>query len=70
MSRENSGTHGETRTSALWGTGNRGGDTRANALWGKGGSGFIAILSVLFVAAIPAGKGRCNLTAPAYPSPS
>ena len=57
MSRDNSGTHGETRSSALWGTGNRGGDSRANALWGKGGRGFIAILSVLFVTAIPLAGG-------------
>ena len=53
MSRENGGTHGETRSSALWGTGNRGGDSRGNALWGKGGRGFAAILTVLCVTAIP-----------------
>ncbi len=53
MSRDNGGTHGETRSSALWGTGNRGGDSRGNALWGKGGRGFAAILTVLFVTAIP-----------------
>ena len=53
MSRENGSTHSETRSSALWGTGNRGGDSRSNALWGKGGRGFVAILTVLFVAAIP-----------------
>ena len=58
MSRDNSGTHSETRSSALWGTGNRGGDSRANALWGKGGRGFIAILTVLFVTAIPLAGGR------------
>ena len=73
MSRDNSGTHSETRSSALWGTGNRGGDSRANALWGKGGRGFIAILSVLFVAAIPlaggAVKAREAATAPTYVDP-
>ena len=58
MSRNNGGTHGETRSSALWGTGNRGGDSRANALWGKGGRSLGAILTVLFVTAIPlAGAG-------------
>ena len=58
MSRDNSGTQGETRSSALWGTGNRGGDSRANALWGKGGRSLGAILTVLFVTAIPlAGAG-------------
>jgi serine protease AprX len=73
MSRENSGTHGETRSSALWGTGNRGGDSRANALWGKGGRGFIAILSVLFVAAIPLAGGAVKTAAkqkaPTYVDP-
>jgi serine protease AprX len=62
MSRDNSGTHGQVRSSALWGTGNRGGDSRANALWGKGGRGFIAILTLLFVTAIPlaGGAGKTN----------
>jgi serine protease AprX len=53
MSPNTCGTQGETRSSALWGTGNRGGDVRTNALWGKGGRGLIAILGVLFVTAIP-----------------
>ena len=53
MSRHNCGTHAETRSSALWGTGNRGGDSRANALWGKGGRGFAVILAVLAVTAVP-----------------
>ncbi len=53
MSPNTCGTHGEARSSALWGTGNRGGDSRTNALWGKGGRGLIAILGVLFVTAIP-----------------
>jgi serine protease AprX len=58
MSQRNSGTHGGTRSSALWGTGNRGGDSRANALWGKGGRGFVAVLAVLAITAIPlAGAG-------------
>ncbi len=72
MSRDNGGTHGETRSSALWGTGNRGGDSRANALWGKGGRGFIAILSVLFVAAIPLAGGAVQTPkqqAPTYVDP-
>ena len=58
MSRNNGGNYSDTRSSALWGSGGRGGDTRANALWGKGGRGFVAILTVLFVTAIPlAGAG-------------
>jgi serine protease AprX len=68
MSRDNSGTHGETRSSALWGTGNRGGDSRANALWGKGGRGLGAILTVLFVTAIPlAGAGKIKSQEPEGP---
>jgi serine protease AprX len=58
MSRDNGGTQRDTRSSALWGTGNRGGDSRANALWGKGGRGFVAALAVLAITAIPlAGAG-------------
>jgi serine protease AprX len=59
MSGARNGTRGQVRSSALWGTGNRGGDSRANALWGKGGRGFIACLLVLFATAIPlAGAGK------------
>src|SRR2546428_775503 len=39
MLRNSGGTRGETRSSALWGTGNRGSDSRANALWGRGTRG-------------------------------
>src|SRR5262245_56190559 len=53
MSRHSGGAPGGTRSSALWGTGNRGGDSRANALWGKGGRGLLAALTVLFVVSIP-----------------
>jgi serine protease AprX len=65
MSGEKNGTRGQVRSSALWGTGNRGGDSRANALWGKGGRGFIACLLVLFATAIPlAGAGKVKSSAP------
>jgi serine protease AprX len=62
MSRDNGGTHSDTRSSALWGSGGRGGGgLRANALWGKGGRGFIAALAVLAITAIPlAGAGNKN----------
>jgi serine protease AprX len=53
MSRHSGVTPDGTRSSALWGTGNRGGDSRANALWGKGGRGLLAVLTVLFVTTIP-----------------
>ena len=59
MSPTTCGTHGEARSSALWGTGNRGGDSRTNAVRGRGGRGLIAILGILFVTAIPlAGAAR------------
>jgi serine protease AprX len=61
MSRDTSGTGGQVRSSALWGTGNRGGDSRANALWGKGGRGFAAFMLVLVATAVPlAGAGKGN----------
>src|SRR6476659_5181916 len=53
MSRHSGGAPDGTRSSALWGTGNRGGDSRSNALWGKGGRGLLAVLTVLFVTTIP-----------------
>jgi serine protease AprX len=65
MSGDRNGTQGQVRSSALWGTGNRGGDSRANALWGKGGRGFIACLLVLCATAIPlAGAGKVKSSAP------
>jgi serine protease AprX len=33
----------ESRSSALWGTGNRGGGQRSSALWGKGGRPFVML---------------------------
>ncbi len=52
---------GEHRSSALWGTGNRGGDSRSNALWGKGGRGLVtALLAVLVVAAPLAAGGNTD----------
>jgi serine protease AprX len=73
MSRDNSGTQGQVRSSALWGTGNRGGDSRANALWGKGGRGFAAFMLVLVATAVPlasAGKGKHEPgLAPSYVDP-
>jgi serine protease AprX len=71
MSGDRNGTRGQVRSSALWGTGNRGGDSRASALWGKGGRGFIACLLVLFATAIPlaaAGK-KPNAAGASYVDP-
>jgi serine protease AprX len=51
--RMNGGNQGETRSSALWGTGNRGGESRSNALWGKGGRGALTALAALLAISVP-----------------
>src|SRR2546430_5856911 len=51
--RTDSGKQGETRSSALWGTGNRGGETRSNALWGKGGRGAVTALVAALAVSVP-----------------
>jgi serine protease AprX len=48
---------GEHRSSALWGTGNRGGESRSNALWGKGGRGLVTALCAVLVVAAPLAAG-------------
>jgi serine protease AprX len=48
-----SGKRSEERSSALWGTGNRGGETRSNALWGKGGRGFVTALVAALAVSVP-----------------
>ncbi len=68
------GKRAEQRSSALWGTGNRGGETRSNALWGKGGRGFVTALVAMLAISVPlaassdgnSGKGKGN---PTYVSP-
>ena len=47
------GTRGETRSSALWGTGSRGGESRSNALWGRGGRGLVLTMTAVFLLGIP-----------------
>ena len=69
MSRHSGGAPDGTRSSALWGTGNRGGDSRANALWGKGGRGLLAILTVLFVTTIPLAQASRNPDPSTYLDP-
>ena len=51
--RMNGGNRGETRSSALWGTGNRGGESRSSALWGKGGRGAITALAAMLAISVP-----------------
>ena len=43
---------GQTRSSALWGTGNSD-DSRSNALWGKGGRGLVTMMAAVLVLGIP-----------------
>jgi serine protease AprX len=57
MSGKGSSPRGEHRSSALWGTGNRGGDSRSNALWGKGGRGLVTALCAVLVVAAPLAAG-------------
>jgi serine protease AprX len=51
--RNGGSSRGESRTSALWGTGGRGGEARSNALWGRGGRRFIGLTIALLVLGIP-----------------
>jgi serine protease AprX len=70
--RMTSGKRGETRSSALWGTGNRGGETRSNALWGKGGRGFVTALVAMLAISVPlaaSSNGNGKGPAPTYVSP-
>jgi serine protease AprX len=57
MTAKGSSPRGEHRSSALWGTGNRGGDSRSNALWGKGGRGLVTALVAVLVVAAPLAAG-------------
>ena len=57
---------GETRKSALWGTGSRGGEHRSSALWGRGGRGAVVGTVAAFALLAPiaalagGGSGRNN----------
>ncbi|HET9323864.1 MAG TPA: S8 family serine peptidase [Gaiellaceae bacterium] len=57
MNGKGGSSRGEHRSSALWGTGNRGGDSRSNALWGKGGRGLVTALVAALVVAAPLAAG-------------
>jgi serine protease AprX len=76
MNGKGGSSRGEHRSSALWGTGNRGGDSRSNALWGKGGRGLVTALVAVLVVAAPlaagahkGGNGRKASAAPTYIDP-
>jgi serine protease AprX len=53
MSRKDFEAPSGNRSSALWGTGNRGGESRSNALWGKGGRGRLLMTIALVALAAP-----------------
>ncbi|MET0607974.1 MAG: S8 family serine peptidase, partial [Gaiellaceae bacterium] len=57
----NGGKRGETRSSALWGTGNRGGESRSSALWGKGGRGAITALVAMLAISVPLASSAVQL---------
>jgi serine protease AprX len=59
--RMNGGNRGGTRSSALWGTGNRGGESRSSALWGKGGRGAITALVAMLVISVPLASSAVQL---------
>jgi len=52
MLRNGGGARGQSRSSALWGTGNND-DSRSNALWGKGGRSFVTLTAAVLVLGIP-----------------
>jgi serine protease AprX len=78
MSRKDFEAPSGSRSSALWGTGNRGGESRSNALWGKGGRGRLLMTIALVALAAPiaavadSGNSRSSRTtaAPTYIAPS
>jgi serine protease AprX len=59
--RMNGGNRGETRSSALWGTGNRGGESRSSALWGKGGRGAVTALAAMLAISVPFASSAAKL---------
>jgi serine protease AprX len=76
MSGKGSSSRGEQRSSALWGTGNRGGDSRSSALWGKSGRGLVTALVAVLVVAAPLatgarkhGKGEIKVSPTTYIDP-
>jgi serine protease AprX len=68
MRHERPTSHGEARSSALWGKGS-GGQSRGSALWGRGGRSGIALLALVVSVIIPAagiaGSGDYRAAVPA-----
>ena len=59
--RMNGGNRGEMRSSALWGTGNRGGESRSSALWGKGGRAAITAIVAMLAISVPLASSAVQL---------
>ena len=53
MLRNGGGSRGQTRSSALWGTGSRSGESRSSALWGRGGRGVVTLVAAIGLLAVP-----------------
>jgi serine protease AprX len=66
--RQDRGSSGGLRWSALWGKPSKG-ETRASALWGKGGRGFVATLAIGIALAAPAAYADGVGTYKAYTTP-
>src|SRR5256714_8560868 len=68
MTKQDAFAPAESRSSALWGTGNRGGGQRSSALWGKGGRPFVTLAIAALALSLPmaalagggSGKGGPN----------
>jgi serine protease AprX len=65
--RQDRGSNGSLRWSALWGKSK--GETRSSALWGKGGRGFVATLVVALGLAAPAAYADSDSGFKAYTTP-
>jgi serine protease AprX len=66
--RQDRGSSGGLRCSALWGKPSKG-ETRSSALWGKGGRGFVATLVVGIALAAPAAYADGSSSFKAYTTP-
>src|SRR6266540_812367 len=65
LTRQDRGSSGDLRWSALWGKPSRG-ETRSSALWGKGGRGFLATLVVAVGLAAPVAYADSGSGSPSF----
>src|SRR5215210_2352079 len=66
--RQDRGSTGELRWSALWGKPSKG-EPRSSALWGKGGRGFLVTLVIAVGLAAPAASAETGSSYKAYTTP-